>query len=426
MISEEPPLFSVDRAGSGDKSPKQISSKTHEERLLEEEVFGLGDSGFVVDKDEENNRVKEPKRASVWEDEDDEGLAVDISSHKRLRKLRKTVEDKVLSGAEYEVRLKEFHRRVAGTKGAWASLKPKRVQGQEGTGLSEDESDTEELKRLKQSTQSITTKSAHGPPPKGILDIRRLRNANAEDPCRSIVTTLQFHRDGSVLIVGGLDKTLRIFNIDGETNPRKHGIFLRDLPIHTARFTKGGEEIVVAGERKYFYQFDVHSSAVQKISTLTDGDEKGFRKFTTSSDGQKLAFLGHNGRILLLAAGSKQKIGFVKMNAHVKDAVFSNEDKELLSVGGDGNVYRWDVRTQRCIERHRDEGCVRGTSIGSSTRKGLYACGSDSGVLNLYERGNLTPRKSFLNLTTPLDGIKFSSDGEICAFFSNTLKSAFR
>mmetsp|Transcript_10043 Transcript_10043/g.42255 ORF Transcript_10043/g.42255 Transcript_10043/m.42255 type:complete len:96 (+) Transcript_10043:1162-1449(+) len=93
---------------------------------------------------------------------------------------------------------------------------------------------------------------------------------------------------------------------------------------------------------------------------------------------------------------------------------------------GDGNVYRWDVRTQRCIERHRDEGCVRGTSIGSSTRKGLYACGSDSGVLNLYERGNLTPRKSFLNLTTPLDGIKFSSDGEICAFFSNTLKSAFR
>lgn len=49
-------------------------------------------------------------------------------------------------------------------------------------------------------------------------------------------------------------------------------------------------------------------------------------------------------------------------------------------------VYVWDLRTQRCLQRYTDEGCLNGTSLATSPDGGLFATGSSSGVVNLYSR----------------------------------------
>lgn len=49
-------------------------------------------------------------------------------------------------------------------------------------------------------------------------------------------------------------------------------------------------------------------------------------------------------------------------------------------------MYVWDLRTQRCLQRYTDEGCLNGTGLATSPDGALFATGSSSGVVNLYNR----------------------------------------
>lgn len=41
----------------------------------------------------------------------------------------------------------------------------------------------------------------------------------------------------------------------------------------------------------------------------------------------------------------------------------------------EGEVYVWDLRISRCVNRFKDDGCVRGTSIAASPNGRYVACG---------------------------------------------------
>jgi WD40 repeat protein len=97
-----------------------------------------------------------------------------------------------------------------------------------------------------------------------------------------------------------------------------------------------------------------------------------------------------------------------------------------VSAGGDGVVHTWDLRTQRCVARQVDEGCLKGTSLAAAGDGTRFATGSNSGVVNLYHRAERAsaaqqagraaapvaaafepPAKSFMNLTTTIDSLAF-------------------
>ena len=47
--------------------------------------------------------------------------------------------------------------------------------------------------------------------PGGLLETSRLRDANAAEPSKAVVQSLEWHPDGQVLLTAGLDKRLRFF-----------------------------------------------------------------------------------------------------------------------------------------------------------------------------------------------------------------------
>lgn len=47
----------------------------------------------------------------------------------------------------------------------------------------------------------------------GLLETTRLKDANMQEPSKAAVQTLQFHPDGKLLFTGGLDKSLRFFQV---------------------------------------------------------------------------------------------------------------------------------------------------------------------------------------------------------------------
>lgn len=87
---------------------------------------------------------------------------------------------------------------------------------------------------------------------------------------------------------------------------------------------------------------------------------------------------------------------------------------------GEGKVYVWEMSSRTCVHCFSDEGCIHGTSIAVSPDMRYLACGSDSGVVNLYagdlclsgSSGSgscLKPIKALMNLTTPVDSLCINS-----------------
>jgi len=118
------------------------------------------------------------------------------------------------------------------------------------------------------------------------------------------------------------------------------------------------------------------------------------------------------------------------MNGTVRSLAFADDGQQLLSHGGDGHVYHWDLRTRACIHKAVDEGCINGTAICTSPTRNLFATGSDSGIVNVYNReeflgGKKKPIKTIENLTTKVDFLKFNNDAQIlaiCSHMKNSLK----
>lgn len=446
----EEPLFFEDRDGFGSDG---------EELSDQPEKDAPGEQKQEVYRGKQTKRERKP----VWVDDDDEQTTVNISKVKRRRKLRHAVGEDQISGVEYSKRIHDFYssRTAAGAHmtADWARLPSERSRkkgSKEDTESADSEESDDELgasgrvkdllrstaKALKRSNDaSVGEDASKVSLQSNILNIRQLRNANAEDPSNAEARCVEFHPSGQLLLTAGLDKTLRIFQVDGEQNAKVQGIHLKNFPIHTAKFTGGGTQVTAAGRRRFFQVLDMNTGTTARIQTLSNHEERSWERFEVSADGSTLAFLGQHGKIVLLSNSAKREIGQLRLNDRVANVAFAAEggnEHHVYASSTDGTVYLWDTRRMACLDRHKDEGAVHSTSLAISTSN--YALGSDSGVVNVYPLSSMgnqagrssfglrteKPKKTFLNLTTAIDNIAFNCDGRLMAFSSHDKKNAIR
>ena len=64
---------------------------------------------------------------------------------------------------------------------------------------------------------------------------------------------------------------------------------------------------------------------------------------------------------------------------------FSPDSSTLISGGDNGELFHWDLRTRRCRHRHADAGMSPLTCLDYSDTGQYLACGSRSGVVNVYD-----------------------------------------
>lgn len=378
--------------------------------------------------DEEDAKPRKP----VWIDEEEERTSVNIAKVNRLRKLRKEEDESVISGSAYVSRLRAHHAKLnPGTE--WANLESVERNYRSDDEHSDDEEGymgVEGITDILRTDEDLVLKSGTKLLP-GLLEYSRLVDANAEEPSGGPINSVQFHRNAQLLLTGGLDRRLRFFQIDGKRNTKIQSIFLDDCPIRKASFLPDGSAVIVSGRRKFFYSFDLVKARVDKIGPLTGREEKSLEVFEISPDSNTVAFLGNEGYILLVSTKTKELIGTLKMNGTVRSVAFTNNGHQLLSSGGDGQIYHWDLRTMACLHKGVDEGCINGTSLCTSPRGNLFAAGSDSGIVNVYNRddflgGKRKPLKTIENLTTKVDFMKFNHDAQILAVCSSMKKNSLK
>lgn len=381
------------------------------------------------------------EKKAIWVDDEVEQMSKDIGKVNRLRKLRKDEDESMVSGKVYESRLRAQHIKMSKGAGwaqddSWARSynyddDDDELDEENGVAVAHGyNKDIEAADDIIRTTGDLVVKSTEKLLP-GLLEHSRLVDANAEDPSNGPINSVQFHRNGQLLLAAGLDRRLRFFQIDGKRNTKIQSIYLDDCPIRKASFLPDGSQVIIAGRRKFFYSFDLVKATVDKIGPLTGRDEKSLEVFEVSPDSRTIAFVGNEGYILLVSTKTKELIGTLKMNGTVRSIAFADDGRHLLSTGGDGHVYHWDLRTRSCFHKAVDEGCINGTALCTSPSGNLFAAGSGSGIVNVYNReeflgGKRKPIKTIENLTTKVDFMKFNHDAQILAICSSMKKSSFK
>ncbi|KAK9177963.1 hypothetical protein WN943_027153 [Citrus x changshan-huyou] len=200
--------------------------------------------------------------------------------------------------------------------------------------------DVEAVDDILRTDEDLVVKSSAKLSP-GLLEFSRLVDANAEDSSNGPINSVQFHRNAQFLLV------------------------------------------IIAGRRKFFYSLDLVKAKVGKIGPLVGREEESLEFFEVLPDPSTIAFVGNEGYILLVSSKTKELIGTLKMNGTVRSLAFANGGKQLLSSGGDGQVYHWDLRTRMSIHK---AGCINDTALCTSPDGAFFAAGSDSGMVNNYNR----------------------------------------
>ena len=169
--------------------------------------------------------------SSVWVDEEDGELEVNLLDTDRLRKLRTSRTEKsasALNGVELERRMREQYQntmqRTANTD--WADIEVQ-SDGDNNDVVGGGHDDINE-QPLQGSSVPLLRNSAKRRLEPNTLDIVRCPDANMGDPNQSVVRVVQFHPgsdpENPLLFTAGFDKTLRFFQVGVEGSKKIHAI----------------------------------------------------------------------------------------------------------------------------------------------------------------------------------------------------------
>lgn len=414
------------------------------ERCLEQLVFGdveddedallrrLGSSRGQLhgssDDSEVENEAKDTlpqKKKPVWVDEDDEDEEIVDMVNNRFRKdIMKNASESKLSKDKLQKRLKEEFQHAMGGVPDWAETGTKRRTS------SDDESEEDEDDLLQRTGNFISTSTSL---PRGILKMKNCRPVNAERPTTAKISSVQFHPGAQVVMVSGVDNAISLFQVDGKTNPKIQSIYLEKFPIFKACFSANGEEVLATSmHSKVLYVYDMLAGKLIPVHQVRGLKEKIVKRFEVSPDGSFLLISGIAGFSHLLSMKTKELIGSMKINGRISASTFSSDSKKIYTSSGSGEVYVWDVNSRKCINRFLDEGSLYGLSIATSKNGQYVACGSKSGVVNIYsqdsclQQTNPKPIKAIMNLVTGATSLAFNPTTEILAVASRKMKEAVR
>ncbi|XP_039979990.1 U3 small nucleolar RNA-associated protein 18 homolog isoform X2 [Xiphias gladius] len=432
------------------KSLAVLGEKDSSVKLLEELVFGAEDelverlvegdeepteTLLVEDKDEESAESEDedearvqlqPTRKAAWVDEDDELEEVVDMKHRYRRDLIRGEAESTMSKQKLRQRMREQFQKSMGGTPSWAESSVKRR-----TAADDDDEEEEEEDDLLRRTGNFVASSDSLP--SGVLRMKKCLHANSARPSEDRLTTVQFHPSAQVVMTAGLDQSVSLFQVDGKTNPKIQSIHLEQFPVHTARFSRDGETVIATGlKNKMFYLYDMMEGRVTPVHTVRGLNEARVKEFSVCPEGGALLLTGTNGYLHLLTLKTKEVVRSMKINGNVSGVAFSHDGAKVFVNSEEGEVYVWDMRSSRCVNRFTDDGCVKGTSIAASRNGQYLACGSQSGVVNVYSQeaclnsANPKPLKAVMNLLTTATSLTFNPTSEILAIASRAEDEAIR
>ena len=416
--------------------------------------------------------------APAWEDSDDERLSVSLASVGRLRKLRLTEGEDVVSGTEYTRRLRQQYLRL-NPPPSWATEAEKRQEerrrrssaapvssdseneGSDGDSELDSALPLDSFLRSASSLNGIGSRKKRKLRPE-VIDIQKTRDI--PDSHQAAVGSLYFHPKYPVLLSSSTASVLYLHHIAPTAhptpNPMLTSVQARGVPIRRTEFLgPEGNRILFAGRRRYFHSWDITTGSVQKVSKVHGHklEQKSMERFHLSPCGRYIAVIATDrkggGMLNILDVNTMQWIDQARLESRggIADFAWWRTGGGITILGRDGRVGEYDMETRRFLGVWKDEGSSGGTVIALGGRSGpgvlgedgWVAVGSNAGILNVYDRHDLLaaskpgeaevdlkplpkPKRCFEQLVTPITLVAFTPDGQLLAFGSQHKKDALR
>jgi WD40 repeat protein len=407
--------------------------------------------------------------APVWEDSDDDRLAISLAGATRLRKLRQTEAEDLVSGTEYSRRLRQQYLRLnplpAWAREADGRPSKRRRSSAASDSSADDDSDSEiSAQPLEKFLRDVNSLAGAGSTKKRrlrpeVIDIQRTREI--PDKHKAPVACLSFHPEYPVLLSSSTASVLYLHHIAPAAhptpNPQLTSVQVKQVDVRRAEFLyPHGDKVIFAGRRKYFHHWDLKTGTVQKTTQILGHrlEHKTMERFRLSPCGRYMAIVASTrkggGIINILNTTSMQWIAAARLSSQngIADFAWWSTGNGMTILGRDGQVGEYSMESRSFVGIWHDEGCVGGIVLALGGHQGpaalgddrWVAVGSNSGITNIYDRNELvvlkseevtikerpTPTRVFEQLVTPITHITFSPDGQLMAFGSQHKKDALR
>lgn len=265
------------------------------------------------------------------------------------------------------------------------------------------------------------------------LKYKHLTNLNNERSYSGGVSGVQFHPKSKIALVTVTRGQADLYEVDGERN-----IYIQNikLPYSNKPFTSfkpDGDSIVISSENfnGTFLVYDMISATIQKHALKVGYECKKMTDFTLYNDYMACRKEGEP-EVFILNSKTYEKQFSLKLNEPARAIQFTGTN-DILIAGDNGHVYVWDLRkTSLCKHRFQDEGSVHITSFALTDRSKLLSIGADCGIVNSYELDACladrfpTPVRTFTNLKTPIDILRYNHSGELLLMGSSQSSEGFR
>lgn len=238
---------------------------------------------------------------------------------------------------------------------------------------------------------------------------------------RSIgVSALAFAPDGSILASGGVDVTVRLWEVAtgaqiGEPIrvevARGDGASAAGASVHALAFSPDGRSIAAAGLGLPVRVWDVETRRRTHGPLRLARSSPGVASVAFSPDGERLAAGGPLGaQLWSLGPGSPE----ARRARHAKDVpalVLDPWGDRWVSGGADGTIRTWDPSTGRAVGEPLEapEGWVTSVAVAPGGR--LLASGHLEGAVQLWSAGERDPVGTLRGHESSVTALAFDPDG---------------
>ena len=390
----------------------------------------------------EEIQQKSENEKSDKKEELKEKITINLNKTNKLRKLKKSIGESKISSEEYELRIREHYNNMNNIKNndlyKWAEDDEENNNTTNDNDLLNEGDDLEKLLRTNKSivneNKILTTSN--------ILKFQQCPQVTKLPGYQhiSIMSTINFHPSNKeILLTSGLDKKLKIFNINYSENFSSKlikTINTLDIPIFSVKFISN-DDIIITGRRKNYYLYNLEKQNLTRIEgnfALSSNKINSLEKCFVGIDSNIYSFGDNYGNIYLYDINTKRFKYDIKISSSINSICFDDKNY-LYAVGDQSEIYIYDLRKYRnCLKKVNDYGNFYTNCMDISKNYNYLATGGKQGYVNLYKVSDLVndlnedvePIKIYDNLTTSCDYIRFDKVNNMMGMSSKWKKNAFR